>query len=93
MVPIMFQQSKTSISLTFQPITDILTKQSFALQATYLQGVSMYAPQGPPAVFSSVLALSVIVIAAVPGHLPPLGLPALGLSLHALADTYVIPLA
>ena len=42
----------------------------------------MYAPQGPPAVYSSVLSSSVIIIAAVPGLLPPFGIPALGLRLH-----------
>ena len=39
----------------------------------------MYAPQGPPAVFSSVLASSVIIMSAVLRLLPPLGIPALGL--------------
>ncbi len=42
----------------------------------------MYAPQGLPAVYFSVLASSVIIMAAVPRLLPPLGLPALGLCLH-----------
>ena len=40
--------------------------------------------------FSSVLASSVIIIAAVPGFLPPLGIPALGLCVHLpelLSDT------
>ena len=50
-----------------------------ALQASNLQGISMYAPQGLPAVFSSVLASSVIVIAAVPGLLPPCVVSSLGL--------------
>lgn len=35
---------------------------------------------GLPAVYFSILASSVIVIAAVPGLLPPLGIPALGLA-------------
>ena len=43
---------------------------------------TMYAPQGPPAVFFSVLASSVIIMATVSGFLPPLGIPTLGLRLH-----------
>ena len=46
-----------------------------------LQGVSIYTPQGLPAVFSSVLASSVIVIAARAGLLPPCIVLALGLRL------------
>ena len=42
----------------------------------------MYVPQGPPAVYFSVLASSVIVIAAVPGLLPPCVVSSLGLCLH-----------
>jgi len=42
----------------------------------------MYAPQEFPAVFSSVLSSSVIVITVVPGPLPPRIVPALGLRLH-----------
>lgn len=42
----------------------------------------MYAPQGSPAVFSSALASSVIVIAAGSWLLPPLGIPALVLRVH-----------
>nr|MBQ4453194.1 hypothetical protein [Clostridia bacterium] len=42
----------------------------------------MYAPQGPPAVFSSALASSVIVIAAVSRLLPPRIVSPLGLCLH-----------
>ena len=37
---------------------------------------------GLPAVYFSILASSVIVIAAVPGLLPPLGIPALGFRLQ-----------
>ena len=42
----------------------------------------MYAPQGALRCSSSVLASSVIVIAAVPGLLPTLGISALGFRLH-----------
>ena len=42
----------------------------------------MYAPQGLPAVFSSVLASSVIIVAARSGLLPPCVVPALGFCLH-----------
>ena len=51
----------------------------------------MYAPQGPPAVFSSALASSVIVIAAVQDLLSPRIVPALGLCLNVpefLSDAY-----
>ena len=51
----------------------------------------MNAPQGAPAVFSSVFVSSVIAIAAVPGLLAPLGIPSLGLRLHISADTYENP--
>ena len=52
----------------------------------------MYAPQGLPAVFSSVLASSVIVIVSVPGFLPKLGISALGLRFHIpelLSDVFL----
>ena len=52
--------------------------------ALSLQGISMYTPQGPPAVFSSVLASSVIIVAARAGLLPPCIVPPLGLCLHIL---------
>ena len=42
----------------------------------------MYAPQGAPAVCFSVLASSVIIVAAGAGLLPPCVVPALGLCLH-----------
>ena len=42
----------------------------------------MYALQGLPAVFSSVLASSVIIVAARSGLLPPCVVPPLGLCLH-----------
>ena len=42
----------------------------------------MYAPQELPAVFSSVLASSVIIVAARAGLLPPCIVPPLGLCLH-----------
>ena len=42
----------------------------------------MYAPQGLPAVFSSVLASFVIIMAARPCLLPPGIVPALGFCLH-----------
>ena len=42
----------------------------------------MYAPQGLPAVFSSVLASSVIIVAARSSLLPPCVVPALGFCLH-----------
>ena len=50
-----------------------------ALQASNLQGSFMYTPQGPPAVYFSVLAFLVIVIAAMPVFLPLFGIPALDL--------------
>ena len=42
----------------------------------------MYAPQEFPAVFSSVLASSIIIVAARSGFLPPCIVPALGRRLH-----------
>ena len=42
----------------------------------------MYAPQGLPAVYFSVLASSVIIVAARSGLLPPCVVPALGFCLH-----------
>ena len=42
----------------------------------------MYAPQGLPAVYFSVLASSVIIMAAMSGLLPPCVVPAFGLRLH-----------
>ena len=42
----------------------------------------MYAPQGLPAVFSSALASSVIIMAARPSLLPPCIVPVLGFCLH-----------
>ena len=42
----------------------------------------MYAPQGLPAVYFSVLASSVIIVAARSGLLPPCVVPPLGLCLH-----------
>ena len=62
--------------------TERITKQSFALQASNLQGDSMYAPQEPPVVCFSVLAFSVIIVAAKSCLLPPCVVPALGLCLH-----------
>ena len=42
----------------------------------------MYAPHGLPAVFSFVLASSVIIVATRSGLLPPCVVPALGFCLH-----------
>ena len=42
----------------------------------------MYTPQGLPAVYFSVLASSVIIVAARSGLLPPCVIPALGLRFH-----------
>ena len=60
---------------------------------TYGETVSMYAPQELPAVLSSVLASSVIVMTAMPGLLPPCLVPAIGPCLHIPVDTGERPLA
>ena len=56
--------------------------ENAALQATYLQGIFMYAPQEPPAVYSSALASSVIIMAATPGPLS--GVRVYGYSEHRI---------
>ena len=51
----------------------------------------MYAPQGPPAVFPSVLASSVIIVAARAGLLSPCVIPALCLRIHFLQSLNEMP--
>ena len=58
---------------------ETLINKHLALQGSNLQGISMYAPQGHPAVYFSVLASSVIIVAAGSGLLPPCIVPPLGL--------------
>ena len=60
---------------------ETLINKHLALQGSNLQGISMYAPQGHPAVYFSVLASSVIIVAARSCLLPPCVVPALGLRL------------
>ena len=70
--------------------TSIETKPTFMFAGLIIAGIMlfimlgklMYAPQGLPAVYFSVLASSVIIVAARSGLLPPCVVPPLGLCLH-----------